>query len=136
MPELVYLPEPTLLFGYDQAVEDPRDGLSLFGPLNAGKPYGIRAGAIGTRDGLRRFRGWVDTLRGPIFENPSSPAMPAFPGFEAVFGIPWQSPPTIEMEVPESELNRFCTWMTSISESIEPLMCTPRESSRPLDRKI
>ena len=43
MPDLVYLQEPMLLFGYDQPIEDPRDGLSLFGPLDAGKPYGVRA---------------------------------------------------------------------------------------------
>lgn len=104
MPDLIYVPEPTLQFGYGQAVEDPRDGLSLFGPLDAGKPYGIRAGAIGTRDGLRRFRNWVDGLKGPIETDPPSAAMPVFPGFEAAFGIPWDSSATIEVEIPESEL--------------------------------
>ena len=104
MPDLIYLPEPTLLFGYGQAVEDPRDGLSLFGPLDAGKPYGIRVGAIGTHDGLRRFRNWVDGLKGPIQTDPPSAAMPAFPGFEAIFGIPWDASATIEVEIPESEL--------------------------------
>ena len=106
MPELVHLPEPPLVFGYDQAAEDPRDGLTLFGPLDEGKPYGVRAGAIGTREGLRRFRDWILTVRDPIIENPSSPAMPAFPGFEAVFGIPWELPSAMEIEVPEEELQK------------------------------
>ena len=105
MPDLVYLQEPMLLFGYDQPIEDPRDGLSLFGPLDAGKPYGIRAGAIGTRQGLRRFRDWVSGLKRPTITDPYSAAMPAFPGFEEVFGIPWNASPVLEKEIPEEELN-------------------------------
>ena len=105
MPDLVYLQEPTLLFGYNQAVEDPRDGLSLFGPLDAGKPYGIRAGVIGTCHGLRRFREWVGGLRSPIMNETPSAAMPPFPGFEAAFGIPWQESQSFEVEVPEAELS-------------------------------
>ena len=105
MADLAYLPEPTLLFGYNQAVEDPRDGLALFGPLDAGKPYGIRAGAIGTRAGLRRFQNWVNGLKHPITNHPSTPAMPAFPGFEEAFGIPWRALPVIEKEIPQPEIN-------------------------------
>lgn len=41
MEELIKLTEPPLLFGHGQAMEDPRDGLSLFGPLDEGKTYGI-----------------------------------------------------------------------------------------------
>ena len=52
---LIKLPEPTLRFGYDQEMEDPKDGLMLFGPLDEGRPYGIRCGVIGTRDGIGRF---------------------------------------------------------------------------------
>ena len=104
MPNLVYMREPKLLFGYDQAVEDPRDGLSLFGPLDAGKPYGVRAGVVGTRDGIGRFRRWVEGIRHPIVTDPPSAAMPAFPGFEEAFGIQWRASPVIEMEVPASEI--------------------------------
>lgn len=104
MTNLQYLPEPNLLFGHDQAVEDPRDGLSLFGPLDEGKPHGIRAGVIGTREGLRRFKDWVCGLRLPIETSPPSAAMPAFPGFEAAFGIPWHANSTIEMVVKEADL--------------------------------
>jgi hypothetical protein len=72
MPELLHLPEPSLLFGYEQAVEDPWDGLTLFGPLDAGKPYGIRAGAIGTPEGLRRFENWVQKIQGLVTEPKAS----------------------------------------------------------------
>jgi hypothetical protein len=60
---LIKLSEPTLLFGYEQAMQDPRDGLTLFGPLDAGKPYGVRTGVVGTRDGIRRFNAWVGRLQ-------------------------------------------------------------------------
>ena len=104
MPDLLYLQEPKLLFGFSQAIEDPRDGLSLFGPLDTGKPYGVRAGVVGTEQGLRRFREWVDKLGRPIANDPPSMAAPPFPGFEAAFGIPWRPSPIIEMQVPEAEL--------------------------------
>jgi hypothetical protein len=57
--------EPRLRFGLNQALEDPRDGLTLFGPLDEGKVFGIRPAVIGTADGIRRFWNWV-TLRGGI----------------------------------------------------------------------
>ena len=51
MPELIKLDEPPLLFGYNQTLEDPRDGLTLFNPLDEGSVYGVRAGVIGTPEG-------------------------------------------------------------------------------------
>jgi hypothetical protein len=105
MRELIRIPEPALLFGFGQPMEDPRDGLTLFGPLDRGKPYGIRAGVIGTADGIQRFKRWVNTLQRPISNVPPRLARPPFPGFEAVFGIPWNSEPAIEIAVPEDEIN-------------------------------
>ena len=55
-----------LLFGHNQAVEDPRDGLSLFGPFDVGKTYGIRPAVIGTRAGIDRFWHWVESIQRPI----------------------------------------------------------------------
>ena len=104
MPNLLALREPALLFGHGQEVEDPKDGLMLFGPLDEGKPYGIRAGAIGTCAGLRRLKRWVGRIQGPITDTPAHPARLPFPGFEASFGIPWSVEPAIEIEVSENEL--------------------------------
>ncbi len=59
MFELIKLEEPTLLFDHNQAMEDPRDGLTLFGTFDKAQVYGIRAGVIGTRDGIRRYKDWV-----------------------------------------------------------------------------
>lgn len=104
MRKLVRLTEPALLFRHDQAVEDPRDGLSLFGPLDQGKPYGIQAGVIGTRDGIQRFKKWVERIQNPILQATPKVARPPFPGFEAVFRIPWNPEPTLKIEVPVEEL--------------------------------
>lgn len=104
MRELIKLPEPALLFGHDQAMEDPRDGLTLFGPLDTGKPYGIRSGVLGTGDGIRRFKNWVERIQSPISNDPPQISRPMFPGFTAVFGIPWHPEPSIEMEIASEEI--------------------------------
>src|SRR5216684_8339047 len=105
MRRLIKLPEPALLFRHDQAMEDPRDGLMLFGPLDKGSPYGIRAGVVGTKTGIERFRRWVDWIQRPVSNDPPRVARPPFPGFEAAFRIPWASEPVLALEVDEDELN-------------------------------
>lgn len=105
---LLHLPEPKLLFRHDQAVEDPRDGITLFGPLDKGAPYGLRAGVIGTKDGIRRFREWAVKIRGPIIEPDSDELFqlshPPFPGFEAAFRIPWSPTPVLEIEIKRKDI--------------------------------
>ena len=51
MKSMLRIKEPRLEFGYQQELEDPRDGLNLFGPYDRGlgSAYGIRAGVIGTQ---------------------------------------------------------------------------------------
>lgn len=105
MRKLVKLEEPCLLFGHNQAVEDPRDGLTLFGPLDEGKPFGIRAGVIGTKDGIRRYKNWAESIQRPIANDPPQLARPPFPGFEAVFQIPWHPNPTLEIEILRRDLD-------------------------------
>ncbi len=115
--QLLHLGEPSLIFGYGQAMEDPRDGLALFGPLDQGKQYGIRAGVVGTSEGIERFRRWVAQIQGPVAGNPPmrrgqvvadeatwERAHPSFPGFEAVFAIPWKPEPALSLEVPAEEV--------------------------------
>lgn len=108
--KLIHLAEPGLLFRHDQSVEDPRDGLSLFGPLDKGSPYGMRAGVIGTKDGLRRFRDWAGKIQGPVIERDSDELFllshPPYPGFEAAFRIPWNPVPLLELEIQRNELNK------------------------------
>ena len=108
MRNLLKLDEPLLLFKHGQAMEDPRDGLTLFGPLDEGKPYGIRAGVVGTASGISKFRSWVDWAQRPVrLQNPVL-ARPQFPGFEAAFRIPWNSTPSLTIEISEDELKAKC----------------------------
>lgn len=97
--------ETKLLFNYEQETEDPRDGLTLFGPLEKGRPYGIRCAVVGVPDGIRRFRNWLEKIQNPI-GDPDDLARPIFPGFEAAFGIPWSSRPELELPIDEQELHR------------------------------
>ncbi|HYM10476.1 MAG TPA: hypothetical protein VEU62_07080 [Bryobacterales bacterium] len=107
---LIHFPEPALLFRHGQAIEDPRDGLTLFGPLDKGAPYGIRAGVIGSADGLRRFRDWAAKIQRPVVESDSDELFqlshPPYPGFEAAFRIPWSPAPVLELEINRDDVNK------------------------------
>lgn len=112
MPELIKLNEPTLLFGYNQAIEDPRDGITLFSPLDKGKVYGVRAGVIGTKEGIRIYKNWVKLIQKPIYDrnekdNTVKPHRPFFPGFEAAFRIPWSPEPVLEIEIDADEIDKY-----------------------------
>jgi len=108
MNVLSKLTEPKLLFRFDQAIEDPRDGLALFGPLEEGKPYGVRWGVIGTPDGIERFKKWVDGISKPIYDivepSQAKDARPPFLGFETIFRTPWSSKPALEVQIPTNEI--------------------------------
>jgi hypothetical protein len=86
---LIKLDEPELLFAHNQTLPDPRDGLTLFGPLDEGKPYGIRAGVIGTKAGIQRFQAYVLALHQRIVTEHTGLTRPYFPGFTAAFRVPW-----------------------------------------------
>jgi hypothetical protein len=104
-PKVTVIPEPRLLFNYEQSTEDPRDGLTLFGPLEKGKPYGIRFAVVGTPDGIRLFREWLTNAQRPL-GDPAEVGRPSYPGFEVAFGIPWKPNPQFEIAVDSAELHR------------------------------
>lgn len=106
MRKLIKIGEPQLMFGYGQSTEDPRDGLTLFGPVDNSLPYGIVNGVVGTRDGLSFFKQYVNSLRKPTF-NTNNITRPFFPGFEATFRAKWQSDRTIFAEVTPIEINKY-----------------------------
>lgn len=88
--ELIHIEEPELVFGHSQSLEDPRDGLTLFGPLKENIPFGINYGLVGTRAGIERFYRWIKTTSDLIAHEQVSKRtlwIP-FPGFQATFGIP------------------------------------------------
>lgn len=105
-PSLSYYPEPKLRFAHEQAVEDPRDGLTLFGPLDPGRPYGIRVGVIGTAQGIQLTRAWLARAQRRLIDSGAPVARPPFLGFETVFRVPLSPEPVAEIVVPHAELMR------------------------------
>jgi hypothetical protein len=103
---LAYLSEPELLFLHNQAMPDPREGLALFGPLDQGKPHGVRMGIVGSAEGIKRVVKYVDRLKNPVYAVEAKRNRPVFPGFDAAFGIPWNSEPYLRSELDPLELHR------------------------------
>lgn len=103
---LEYLSEPELLFLHNQAMPDPRDGLALFGPLDQGKPHGVRMGIVGTAEGIKRVIKYVERLKNPVYALEAKRNRPVFPGFDAAFGISWNSQPYLTSELDPLELHR------------------------------
>ena len=104
--ELLRLTEPQLLFKYGQAMEDPRDGLTLFGPVDSGSLYGLRVGVIGTAAGIQTLRAWTARIKTPVRTRKPIQSRPPFPGFEAVFRIPWGDEPLLAITVNEEDLKK------------------------------
>ena len=88
MNELIHIDEPRLLFGFNQKLEDPRDGLTIFGPLEKLRPYGIISGVVSTKSGLEKFKTFLREIQKPIF-NKDNISRPFFPGFNSVFKMEW-----------------------------------------------
>jgi len=106
---MVRIREPRLEFAFGQQLEDPRDGLTMFGPYDRGEggAYGIRAGVIGTKQGIRRFGKWVESIQRPVGLQDAARFRPPFPGFEAVFQIAWNPKPALTISVDPDQLDRL-----------------------------
>ncbi len=93
------LPEPLLEFRYGQALSDPHDGLSMFGPTDSDRPEHISSvsyGLIATGDGAAMWGSFAERVRKAILtDDGKDPRLwPPFPGFEAAFNCCWPSTPT------------------------------------------
>jgi hypothetical protein len=115
-PRVVYVPEPQLEFRFNQAASYPRDGLYLFGPVDAGTQTRlIRYGVIGTPEGARRFREWAVSVNGFIDVPPRGPRSKdieahhvAFPGMNEAFHANWPiDPPRSILDISEAELTKI-----------------------------
>ena len=88
-----YLEEPSLVFGMEQRAEDPRDGLALFGAVDAraGLPNHV---VLGTPQGLNLWRGWWNAMNQPAacVDIARQRPWPPYPGFDVAFGAPWPAP--------------------------------------------
>ncbi|PIN89452.1 hypothetical protein COU60_03590 [Candidatus Pacearchaeota archaeon CG10_big_fil_rev_8_21_14_0_10_34_76] len=100
--------EPLLEFAHGQRLQDPHDGLSLFGPCDfdtATQPKKIRYGLIGTDQGVSLFKKWADKMNGPIFSSENNSRIwPPFPGFEAAFHSELAKEPSWEYGLDKNEL--------------------------------
>lgn len=103
--QLRYSREPELRFAHDQTAEDPRDGLMLFGPLDTARPYGVRAGVIGTDRGIELFRKWVGWAQRPVLPGGDDPSRPVFPGFTAAFRTEWTPDPHCSIVLTDREID-------------------------------
>src|SRR4051794_9585186 len=82
-PELSFIPEPQLSFGYNQKTADPRDGLMLYGPFDREKIKGqVNIGIIGCKTQRGYLLDYLKKLHSPILSNENDVARPFFPGIE------------------------------------------------------
>jgi hypothetical protein len=96
---VLVLAEPQMEFRYAQAMTDPHDGLSMFGPYDAdmpSHPRNISYGVIGAPPGIDAFSHWAQRMRSaiPPQEQENRRLWPTFPGFDAAFVSAWPSEPT------------------------------------------
>ena len=105
MNELIKIEEPRLLFGFDQKLEDPRDGLTIFGPLEKLRPYGIISGVVSTKTGLEKFKAFLQEIQKPIY-NKDNTSRPFFPGFNSVFKMEWSCEKIYHINVEDAELGQ------------------------------
>lgn len=100
-PRIVHLDEPRLEFRFGQHASYPRDGLYLFGPVDARQePRQVRYGVIGTPESLRRFKEWAAQVTHFIDVPPPGRMSKkieahhvAFPGFGEAFAASWSPLP-------------------------------------------
>ena len=104
------LPEPRLEFAHGQRLEDPRDGLSLFGPYSAAsgdRPGAVTWAAIGTRRGLGLLGAWVERMGGPVPGETGKEALwPPYPGFDVAFQAELPTAPVWQHELDAGVLER------------------------------
>lgn len=104
--ELRVLSEPLLSFGYGQKMQDPRDGLFLFGPLDdVAKPARMRIGLIGTSEAISRYKRWVQRITSYIPAGDITRHAKAFPGFQSAFGAVWPLTPIREVHIPTAQIH-------------------------------
>lgn len=107
-PKLIYISEPKLTFGYNQKLDDPRDGLTLFGPFSKDKLAGqINIGVIGPKQQRDYLKEYLKEIHKPVFSHTKDIARPYFPGLEAAFGVFVNFDALQEINVPREKIDEF-----------------------------
>jgi hypothetical protein len=101
-----FLGEPLLEFANCQKIENPQDGLYLYGPVKGpGVPRAIHVGVVGTREGIALAGAWLSSLQGPLpVERPERLHTSPFPGFQATFGIRLEPIPLVAIELLRNDI--------------------------------
>lgn len=111
-PTLIHIPEPKLTFGFNQKIEDPRDGLTLFGPYTNKSHKGeLRVGIIGAKNQRDFLKQYLQRLQQPIHSEIKDIARPYFPGLEAAFGIEINIANIQEIDIPKSEIEKYLQYV-------------------------
>lgn len=101
---LLPITESRLRFAHDQKLEDPKDGLLLFGPPK--DHPAIEYGVIGTPEGIKQLKAWASKISGSVDADPNVRSSVMFPGFETVFRTTWKAEPRVEIPIDADELDR------------------------------
>lgn len=105
---LSHIREPLLTFGFDQKMEDPRDGLTLFGPHSRDRHRGqISVGIIGPQEQRAYVRAYLASIMQPVLNSNGEIARPYFPGLEAAFDISVNFNAIQEIDVPAEKIRDF-----------------------------
>lgn len=112
-----HAPEPRLIFAGRQRCEDPKTGLTLFGPAGLDKTprQTIRLGVIGTGDTIQQLLAWLETARLSISAGANRRGLgydpllaPDFPGFshETVFQCAIETGSRFQEVLTEKEIEK------------------------------
>lgn len=137
---VTYFPEPLVLVGHGQRAQHPRDGLYLAGPLmEAPVPRELRAGVIGTANGIDKYSRWVTTVANFIPAHGPGNLAP-FPGFHAAFGFAWPTHPTYTATLSKEDIlkeihrtNRHEAVYNTVSMYVDEIQRYVREEDQVVD---
>lgn len=113
-PKLILIPEPRLTFGFGQKMEDPRDGLTLFGPYSKDQYSGqVNVGIIGPKVQRDYVLNYLKAIHQPVISSLSDVARPYFPGLEAAFGIYINFSSLQQIDIDERKINEYLKYTDS-----------------------
>ena len=111
-PVLIHIPEPKLTFGFNQKIEDPRDGLTLFGAYTNKSHKGeIRVGIIGAKTQREYVKQYLKRLHQPIHSEVKDIARPYFPGLQSAFGIEINVDNIQEIDISKVEIEKYLKYV-------------------------
>jgi hypothetical protein len=102
-----FIKEPNIKLGYTQSHIDPRDGLTLYGPITKDDFASANIGVIGPERSRIRMKNWLKINQAPVYSFDSDIARPSFPGFQAVFGTALNYNSMQEISIEDTEILKY-----------------------------